>query len=188
MAGAFDVDSIVRVRLRAATRLWKWADAAPGDTGPVSPWWLPLNPETLGLGEYFRPLTSIEPELKRRGAVPRSAYRSGVAVLPEWNALSHFIAIALREIAFGFAGPAAMQQVSDCSGRQMPIYLAGGMWQIYVPGLSAESIEICDPGEELERVGADADFWLSPFHVDSRPAPLGPKARRLMRLFGLPEE
>ena len=185
---AFDGDVIVKLRMPAKTRLWKWADFAPEPGHTVSPWWFPFSPSELAIGDQFWNFFSVEKEAKPRGGGPRSIFRSGVAVLPEWSRLTRMVVIALQRDTFAFAGPAAMQQVTDFNGEPKPIYLGGGLWQLYVPSLSMDLIHICDPRKELQEVGADADFWLSPFPEDTRVLPLQPKTRRLLKLLGLPDD
>jgi hypothetical protein len=98
------------------------------------------------------------------------------------------VVIALQQDAFVFAGPAATQQVTDVNGAPMPIYLTGGLWQLFVASLSMHSIHICDPRAKLQGAGADLDFWLSPFPGDTSVLPLKPKTRRLLKLLGLPDD
>jgi hypothetical protein len=185
---AFEGDVTVKLRLPASTRLWKWADFAPEPGSAVSPWWLPFDPNELAIGDQFWTFSKVETQAKSRGGGPRSIFRSGVAVLPEWSRLTHMVVTALQQDAVAFAGPAAMQQVTDIDGVPMPIYLTGGLWQLYVPRLSMESVHICDPRSQLRQVGADVDFWLSSFPADTRTVPLNQKTRRLLKLFGLSDD
>lgn len=176
-----------RIHLKNETLLWKWTDYPPDRAPRWSPWWLPLQANVPPFEQAFWPLQEIERQAKQRGGGPRFVFRGGVAVLPEWNDMLRFAVIRLRADAYAFAGPAASQQMTDDGNQPTQIYLAGGLWQLFVPNLSADTATVCDAAEELTRAGLDAPFWLSP----ARPADghvLSPKTKRLLRLLGLPDD
>jgi hypothetical protein len=185
VALAFDSNPVSRVLLSEGTRLWKWTDHAPDAGKSVSPWWLPMRTDE-SVGRCRWPvLTDIERVVKARSGGIRQVFRSGVSVLPEWNDMTRMIIIALRVPAFGFAGPAAMQQLRNDDGIPIPVYLAGGFGQLYIPHLSFVDIEIPCIRTELAREGLDPDLWGNPVSY-AGPITLSPRTKRLLKMLSLP--
>ena len=85
-----------------------------------------------------------------------------------------------------------MQQMNDVDGQPMPVYLAGGFGQLFIPNLSRTLLEKCAARDELLRLGiANVEFYLKPFTTEQpRFQSLQPQTRRLLKRLGLvtPEE
>ena len=181
-----------RLLLPLGIRLWKWTDHEVLPGRRVSPWWLPLEPERVEGFENAINLRELERQITLREGGPRSTLRPALAILPEWNGMQRMLIVNLLIPAFGFAGFAAMQQMNDLENQPMPVFLAGGHPQLFIPNLTSDHIETCDARVELASVGVfDTEFWLSPFAPEiHQRRHLHPKTRRLLGLFGLltPEE
>jgi hypothetical protein len=125
-----------KIWFKPSTKLYKYSSyPLIGPNGRITPWWTLVEKIKLPSGRVAEGL---------RGSTD-AAYRLNIS-LPEYekyraavsekfgNTLDEFLLIALKDGAWGFAGPAS-GQVAFKDPALSNVYLIGGKIQVWIPNL-----------------------------------------------------
>jgi hypothetical protein len=122
--------------LGPGTKLFKWSQSLTTSRG-ISPWWQFVLPRRLATGSHCPGIRDLQTYARRLGIHDRDYARTRVAVTRQWNNMKNLIAIELLAGAWGFIGKASGQLLDE---KVEGIYLIGGEFQVWVPGLIRSSI------------------------------------------------
>lgn len=122
--------------LAPGTRLFKWTKSITTPKG-VSPWWQFLESRRLSTGATCPGIQELQEYAARLGVHDRDYARVRAAVTEQWNKMTNAVAIELVTGAWGYIGKASGQLKNE----QVPnVFLIGGEYQVWVPGLVANDI------------------------------------------------
>ena len=119
--------------LAATTKLFKWTKSITNKKG-ISPWWQFLIARRLPTGAMCPGIQELQTYAGRLGIHDREYARTRAAVTLQWNKMTNAVAIELTQGAWGFVGKAAGQLRDE---EEPGIYLIGGEYQVWVPGLTS---------------------------------------------------
>jgi hypothetical protein len=122
--------------LPPGTKLFKWTQSITSGKG-VSPWWQFLQSRRLANGATCPGIREMQEYATRLGVHDRDYARVRAAVTEQWNKMTNAVAIELVTGAWGYIGKASGQ----LKNKLVPgVYLIGGEYQVWVPGLVANDI------------------------------------------------
>lgn len=122
--------------LGAGTKLFKWTQSVTTPKG-VSPWWQFLESRRLANGATAPGVRELQEYAGRLGVHDRDYARVRAAVTEQWNKMTNAVAIELATGAWGYIGKASGQLKDE---RVSNVFLIGGEYQVWVPGLIATDI------------------------------------------------
>src|SRR5207237_5062483 len=103
----------------------------------VSPGWQFLESRRLARGATIPGVRELQEYAARLGVHDRDYVRARAAVTKQWNKMTNAVSIELVTGAWGYIGKASGQlQDEGVPG----VYLIGGEYQVWVPGLVANDI------------------------------------------------
>jgi hypothetical protein len=122
--------------LPPGTKLFKWTKSITTKQG-ISPWWQFLESRWLATGAHCPGIQEFQEYAARLKVGDRDYARARVAVTKQFNKMTNAVAIRLVKGAWAYIGKAAGQlKDKDHPG----VYLIGGEYQVWVPGLMANDI------------------------------------------------
>jgi hypothetical protein len=119
--------------LEPGTKLFKWTQSITTRNG-VSPWWQFLESRRLASGATVPGIRELQGYAARLGVHDRDYARVRAAVTKQWNRMTNAVAIQLVKGAWGYIGKASGQLQDE---RVLGVYLIGGEYQVWIPGLIA---------------------------------------------------
>jgi hypothetical protein len=122
--------------LAPGTKLFKWTQSITTRRG-VSPWWQFLISRRLSNGVNCSGIQELQEYAARLGVHDRDYARVRAAVTEQWNKMTNAVAVELTKGAWGYIGKAS-GQLKDRNVSS--VFLIGGEYQVWVPGLVANDI------------------------------------------------
>jgi hypothetical protein len=124
--------------LTPGTKLLKWTKSITTPKG-ISPWWQLLQARRLATGAMVPGIRELQTYASRLNVHDRDYNRTRLAVTEQWNKMTSAVAIELLRGVWGYIGKASGQRkdLDDPS-----VYLIGGEYQVWVPGLVANDIRL----------------------------------------------
>jgi hypothetical protein len=123
--------------LTPGTKLFKWTKSIATPKG-ISPWWQFLESRRLGTGACVPGIRELQTYATRLGVHDRDYNRTRLAVTEQWNKMTQAVAIELLWGAWGYVGKASGQRKDE---NDPSVYLIGGEYQVWIPGLAANTIK-----------------------------------------------
>jgi hypothetical protein len=122
--------------LEPGTKLFKWTQSITTPRG-ISPWWQFLLARRLSNGVNCPGIQELQTYAGRLGVHDRDYARTRAAVSKQWNKMTNAVAIELTKGTWGYIGRASGQLEDQNVPR---VFLIGGEYQVWVPGLLANDI------------------------------------------------
>jgi len=122
--------------LAPGTKLFKWTKSITNPRG-ISPWWQFLEARRLATGANVPGVRELQTYANRLGVHDRDYNRTRLAVTQQWNPMTNAVAIELVRGGWGYVGKASGQRKDETDAT---VYLIGGEYQVWLPGLVANDI------------------------------------------------
>lgn len=123
--------------LGPGTKLFKWTKSITNPRG-ISPWWQFVEARQLATGGRCPSIRELQEYASRLGVHDRDYARTRVAVTEQWNKMTNLMAIELTRGKWGYIGRASGQLKDE---HDPSVFLIGGEFQVWVPGLTAVDIK-----------------------------------------------
>jgi hypothetical protein len=122
--------------LGPGTKLFKWTQSITTPKG-ITAWWQFLESRRLATGATAPGIRELQEYASRLGVHDRDYARARAAVTQQWNKMTNAVAIDLANGAWGYIGKASGQLEDN---RVSNVFLIGGEYQVWVPGLVANDV------------------------------------------------
>lgn len=103
----------------------------------ISPWWQFLESRRLTTGGNVPGIRELQMYATRLGVHDRDYNRARLAVTEQWNKMTQAVAIELVQSKWAYVGKASGQRKDESDAG---VYLIGGEYQVWIPGLVATDI------------------------------------------------
>lgn len=136
---AFIGGRLIRRFVPAGTELYKFTDRTISlSSESISPWWSAVEPIAPG----DTGLQRLAERSQRLNVLPKDFARARSAVTKQWNSMSQLVLVRLTVPAYSFVGPCSAQNIDNESPHLRNVVYIGGAWQIYLPNLKRNDLQL----------------------------------------------